>query len=660
MSDYPVAPRPRAPQYPRQIPMDPGARGFIVTDQQIARAQQIPILQADGFIVAAASGAAIGKAIQDVGGAGTKLLQEHLESVQQNKVLDAQAQIDMAHDAVSAKLVSEADTTKWEGIFNDEALKLENGLLKDKKLSIDAQQEIKARLGRFKMKGAAGVRNEAARTEFKREGENRAALVITAMGKENWTEARAEVDGIARRGLAGADRIATMRVQIDEAEKKAKVEAENTRQKAAINSVQAMANADPDGAAKIVNDPAFGQAEGLEPDTITIARDRVRAAQARSLSSTQDAVADAIVTGAIKRPDGSLIPIEREEDLQRHFEDRLRPAEMEKAKAQFTAYQSQEARAKELRPENVRTRFGELLDRVQQFDREALGGPASDAARGEYADIVQETKWLPEGLRGEVTGPLYAKWTAQPPPVKEPVKAYINQSLMDMFEQNRFGVRADKVLKVKGDPGFKTWLGAGEQEFKMVTNPAGLKQAREGLARAKMALLEWENDPKNAKAGVEEAKQALQKFSGLNMSEEDAGQVIDEAIRKTDAAAVPAKPPETWAKFAGMNPPKSGGKADPSMVEGTPSPDTLPESSAGGEPDPSLVLPGGDDRGTASGPGILLEQPGPDDTPPNSRPVTREDIAKAKGALSVWDPDQKAWVWIDKKDLNKKPYLIKK
>lgn len=160
-----------APLYkePERLRPDPGTRGFTVDLSAVAAAQEATKINAEGFVKQAGAGAYIGKALQDAGHEMGKLAVEQFKSINRRKGEEAQIMLTAARKHIAQLQSEEPDETRWSEIFEREASKWSDTLLKDKSLSPVAREDIEAQISAFLITGRSGTVQASARRSFQRE-----------------------------------------------------------------------------------------------------------------------------------------------------------------------------------------------------------------------------------------------------------------------------------------------------------------------------------------------------------------------------------------------------------------------------------------------------------------------------------------------------------
>lgn len=517
----PIAePRPQqdAPALSSRIAAAPRANysGVMGAIGQLANAGQQDLVPVQPFTAPGAGLQEAGRGITDVGAILTKV---HLETLEARGL----RQIAEAENAFAAEAADfenwtrkNPDPVTWREEWEARKTMRRSEIFDNDKLAPHIRQRID--LGLTKAESDADIRfsTMASQREFAMAGGAILASAEAAKDAGDETGFNAAIDLAARKGYIFDHEAIRKKADFRDHQ-------ERKQQTDAIESAVSAAHQNPEAAVEIVNEKGFGTE--LKPTTLALIRDRVAAIQRDSYAAANADVADAIVTGK------ALFA----EDVAKIAGNRVRPHELAKLQSELAEYQDDARKAEMAKPEKQRELFGELLDRAWKFDREALGGVNSKAARDEYADILSRAKWLDEVLRGEVSRPLAAKWFAAAPQISGTVKEYLNQSVQDLFDLGRFGQTKRKVPKVEGDEGFVPW----EPKFKEVTDEEGLKKARANMADVQMALTAWEKE--NPKATRIEATAALYQIAGSVLGGDDAAAILEGANRKTqpfDPAAI--------------------------------------------------------------------------------------------------------------------------
>ncbi|CAB4155618.1 Glycoside hydrolase, family 24 [uncultured Caudovirales phage] len=241
-------------------------------------------------------------------------------------------------------------------------------------------------------------------------------------------------------------------------------------------------------------------------------------------------------------------PTATAEDVVKTAAGRLRPGELQKWTDAADKNLDAAEKAKRATPEWINQKFGELIDRTNQFVDSFEGSAYSNRESWSvYNDLKSEILQLPADRRGEITEKLEKKWRNEAPAPRGSTKHYIDESLKDFFNQGAFGPLEKRVSKEPGDTGYYQ----GTKEMKSVTDTEGRAQAQLALARATDAMDGWLKQ--NPKATADEANAALYRFSGASMRMDEAAKLLKGVKVRTDAlpAAVPL--PDLTAIKAGLS-----------------------------------------------------------------------------------------------------------
>lgn len=571
--------------------ISPGGRGVHIDSAALMGAVQVPQLDDSGIKAQGRGAASLGAGIASLGEGFMDIAREQAKNLNIKRVGEARRAMELASQELAAAHINQPDETKWYEMTAKTIADAPKGWMRPD-LSPIAKDEIESMteswktslIGETVVNVARKTKDDVTRDEHD---------TVTALARnEKPKEAYKLIDQMVELNHISVPRGVVLKQDVDAEVERAGKQRENAREKAAIEEAVGWANHDADMAASVVNDPKYGK--GLLPTTVATIRNRVQAAQADSFAAVNGAVAAAIVTGKARTP----------EDIANIAGHRVRPHELKKLQDDLMQYQTEAKKLEMSTDENQRALFGEALDRVAKFDREALGGVDAKAARDEYSDILGLTKWLDVVRRGEVTGPLAKKWFAAAPEIDSTVKGYIRESIKDYFDAGAFGETKIKVPKVEGDEGYLPY----KKEFKTITNDAGLREARIKMADAMIALTEWEKT--NPKATREDATQALYFFAGQAMRADESDSLLEKARAKTAAPVdLPAIRRRLEQRPAGVD------TTPATKAKGTASPPAIPDGrdpTGGAQEIDGLT---GSDNGPSS---ILLSDAPPDNlTPPN-------------------------------------------
>lgn len=212
---------------------------------------------------------------------------------------------------------------------------------------------------------------------------------------------------------------------------------------------------------------------------------------------------------------------------------RLRPGELAVWQGEAAKRLDATEKARRASPEFIRQKYGELLDKAEQFSK-SDANVMDPKAREVYADLHMQALQLPENLRGEITGPLERKWRQEPPKIEGTVKEYVQESLKDFFNQGAFGALEKRVPKVPGDEGYLSY----KPDFKTITDVEGRAKAQMARADATLGMEQWMKA--NPKATRAEATAELYRQSGGVLRMDEASKLLKGADKATTPAAVPA------------------------------------------------------------------------------------------------------------------------
>jgi hypothetical protein len=424
---YPLSnpiPAPRPPEVPRAAG---GARGFRISNDDSLRAQQPALIAERGFVVNELSMGSIGEAIGDAGGQASRLVQAQFESINRRKVEEASDLLRLAQDDLARRFAEEPDESKWIGIAQSELPKWEKSLLSDRELSLDARDAIQGKFNLWRSsllgdpeRGTPGhVVIQAAARSHEREGEHYMAQLVTARQGNDWQGAEDATKKLQDHGFIAEDEAARQRGQTQVAQAAA------AKQLAENSVIQSVREFGLEKTLDVIADPKFGGGVIDEGDRERL-KDMARAVDRDVVSTAVNEVANYLATNPTASP----------ADVEREAGGRLPPAELEKWKTEANERLKDKVQAHRALPEVIDANYARLLDEAEKFDRTAPN------AKEEYTRIHREAvALLPEGLRGEITGPIERKWRAslQPPDPPDALKSAITGMASSMFDAGTLG-----------------------------------------------------------------------------------------------------------------------------------------------------------------------------------------------------------------------------
>lgn len=522
---------PRAPAQAPQLAPTPDQRGFSIDLANVMAAQAPAIVDGRGFASGLAGLQSFGRDVQRIGDAGSRLAEQQAIAVNIRKEHDAKLALEQFDGELTAAIQQEPDETKWVGIAEKYATKARTTILDPARnpLSAPAMEAVQDHLTSWTNRRLASVRVESMRTSQTRAADAISSQVLTALNSEDYDTAETLTQQGVAANLLPQTQIPKVQELISRAKETKAREAAANREQAELRGVLDLADANPDAAAELIGGDAWraGKTVGQIAQAETIINSR----SAAQLDAARD-----IYTEFYTRP-----PEEQTRaGLEAALPQNLRPTDKARFLEAFDKTAEEQARAAMATPEAVTARFGQLLDAVGQFDLAKLGGPRSDAARAAYVAIIAGTQTLPEGLRGEVTGPLYRKWGQKPPEPSEIVQDSMNTLTKNAFDEGRFG----------------QWKTVGP-DGKEAINATARESAVVRMATVKMQMQTWAAS--NPDATPEQARQQLSTLITGNATASSATTLLDNVSRAAAAkpapavapSAVGAPTPDTWKQIRG-------------------------------------------------------------------------------------------------------------
>ena len=463
---------------PGEMVKDPGAGAPINIDTRAAVGAVT--LDVRGAMAADLGQAKMGEAIADAGGYLTQLAVKQMQAINVTKVAEAQDVMAEAESTMKVAMLKEPDELKWEGIATEHAT-MAQGRISKMALSPVAKQQVDSDFSRWQAHRTGQVKVDSARQSFDK---------VTTKVKKSTLLAQLNQDPVAHaQMLAGGKDLGVYSDEDVEIEnkrytetgeqvaRKKQIEAFNqgvdSATAVAVGSGEEVALAD-------LERGVLGQFDASEKEQIRNEIQRV--ARGRALEDTAT-IADQIAGGAIKTPK------EVEAFPSRH----LRPADREALAADIMKRQSAAEKFRLSDSETQFTIMGNLLTRAERWNKEA-----PDADR-EYFNIHREALQLPEGLRGEITGPIEKKRAAKLPSPDDTLTDYTRNRLTRLFDRGVMG-----KFTVPG-VGFNPKTGLKNPD---TVNPEVEDQAHRVLAKTKRAMDRWLKINPNADEPAIDAKMA--------------------------------------------------------------------------------------------------------------------------------------------------------
>jgi hypothetical protein len=522
---------PRAPTQAPQLAATPDQRGFSIDLSNVMAAQAPALVDGRGFAAGLSGLQSLGRDVQRIGDAGSRLAEQQAIAVNIRKEHDAKLALEQFDGELTAAIQQEPDETKWVGLAEKYATKARTTILDPARnpLSAPAMEAVQDHLTSWTNRRLASVRVESMRTSQTRAGDAISSQVLTALNSEDYATAETLTQQGVAANLLPQTQIPKVQELIARAKEAKAQDAAANREQAELRGVLDLADANPDAAADLIGGEAWRA--GKTAGQIAQAESIVNSRAAKQLDTARD-----VATEFYTRP----LEEQTRSGLEKALPRNLRPADKARFLEGFDKVAAERADAAMATPEAVTARFGQLLDAVGQFDLAKLGGPRSDAARAAYTAIVMGTQTLPEGLRGEVTGPLYRKWGQKPPEPSEIVSDSISALTKNAYDDGRFG-----AWKTIGPDG------------KEAVNSAARDNAQVKMATVRMQMQTWQAS--NPEASPEQARQQLSTFIASNASASTAATVLDNAARAAAAkpapavapSAVGAPTPDTWKQIRG-------------------------------------------------------------------------------------------------------------
>jgi len=515
MDSTPLVPA-RAPA----LPATPDTRGFSIDLAPSMRAQRPVEIDERGFVAQAAAIGRIGGAIERTGDALFQAEKAQQDMINLRKEHDAVTALEQFDAELDVAKQSELDETKWPAIAERIAAKAASTILDPAKnpLSPAAREAITDRITQWQTRKVAAARIDSIRTSHTRAADAVSAQIMTAINNRDWGTA----ETLAQQGIASnllpATELPKVQGLVINAKEQAEREAKATAEQQAQMALLAKAEADPDATEQEIQSEQWRSGKTLSD--VSTAQQIVNSVRARRMNDAAD-----VFSGFTSKP----IAEQTRAGLEAALPNGLRPADRAKFLGAFDQMAAERAKADYNTPEAITARFGKMLDAVDAYDLERMGGPGAQEARDRYVEIMAATQTLPETLRGKITGPLNDKWNARAPVVGDVVEAYKTEQVKALYENGQLGAFRSV------DP---------------VTKQERIDTAKQADAQLRRANLEIEMDrwlQSNPNATPQQVREQIQSISGTIIRETDAAKILD----TTSAVSVGQPTPATWFNIRG-------------------------------------------------------------------------------------------------------------
>jgi hypothetical protein len=515
MDSTPLVPA-RAPA----LPATPDTRGFSIDLAPSMRAQRPVEIDERGFVAEAAGIGQIGRGIERTGDALFQAEKAQQDMINLRKEHDAVTALEQFDAELDVAKQSELDETKWPAIAERIAAKAASTILDPAKnpLSPAAREAITDRITQWQTRKVAAAKIDSIRTSHTRAADAVSAQIMTAINNRDWGTA----ETLTQQGIASKLLPATQLPKVqglvinakEQAEREAKAAAEQQAQMALL----AKAEADPDATEQEIQSEQWRSGKTLSD--VSTAQQIVNSVRARRMNDAAD-----VFSGFTAKP----IAEQTRAGLEAALPNGLRPADRAKFLGAFDQMAAERAKADYNTPEAITARFGKMLDAVDAYDLEKLGGQGSQEARDRYVDVMTAAETLPENLRGKITGPMNDKWNARPPAVSDVVETFKNDRIRTMYENGELG-----AFKIKDSV-------TGQE--KIDTEMQKIAQTR--MANLRMELDAWLEDMPNARP--QDVLEQINKMARITMRETDAQRILDTIKPSTVGQPNPA----TWFNIRG-------------------------------------------------------------------------------------------------------------
>ncbi len=495
MESTPLVPA-RAPS----LPATPDTRGFSVDLAPSMRAQRPVEIDSRGFVAEAAGIGQIGRGIERTGDALFQAEKAQQDMINLRKEHDAVTALEQFDAELDVAKQSELDETKWPAIAERIAAKAASTILDPAKnpLSPAAREAITDRITQWQTRKVAAAKIDSIRTSHTRAADAVSAQIMTALNNKDWGTAETLTQqGIASK-LLPATELPKVQGMVLNAKEQADREAKAAAEQQAQMALLAKAEADPDATEKEIQSEQWRSGKTLSD--VSTAQQIVNSVRARRMNDAAD-----VFSGFTAKP----IAEQTRAGLEAALPNGLRPADRAKFLGAFDQMAAERAKADYNTPEAITARFGKMLDAVDAYDLEKLGGQGSQEARDRYVDVMTAAETLPENLRGKITGPMNDKWNARPPAVSDVVETFKNDRIRTMYENGELG-----AFKIKDS----------------VTGQEKIDTEKQKIAQVRMANLRQEMDrwlEANPNATPKQTLDQIQAVSQVHYREQDAQRILD-------------------------------------------------------------------------------------------------------------------------------------
>jgi hypothetical protein len=468
-----------------------------------------------GFAVAASAVGDIGRAVAGQGGAMMELQIKQNEAINIRKEHEAVLAMELEQSAISADIANEPDETKWEGIASGRMKSL-NQQLFSSPLSPAAKEAITQRFGDWEKRQTVTTKINSAERSHAKAGDSIHANMIRAVDEGRFDDARE----LGRQGHAAgylsesqlAQKEVEMRARAEQNARKAQAEGFEQGQNSAI---AVTSGSGVEIALKDLDGGKFGAFDATQKERIRnviqgVGRDR----------SMEDA---SKLADAIAAPDGIRTPEQVDAFESRH----LTPALRQEFKDGLLKRQDAAERERLAQPDVQYSIYGKLLAATDRWNKHGPG------AEREYFDILNAAGQLPERLRGEITGPLYAKRQEKEVSPDELSLGYLNNRMSRFYERGSFG-----KFRVPGPVDLKT----GKPTE--VIDPQ--KEDAAALSRAKVTRSLMGYLKKNPDATEDEIDRVMGQAMAGHLDKNQAAEMLGEMKSENPSGLIPPPPPGTY------------------------------------------------------------------------------------------------------------------
>jgi hypothetical protein len=494
-------------------------------------AQAPALVDGRGFAAGLSGLQSLGRDVQRIGDAGSRLAEQQAIAVNIRKEHDAKLKLEQFDGELTAAIQQEPDETKWVGIAEKYATRARTTILDPARnpLSAPAMEAVQDHLTSWTNRRLASVRVESMRTSQTRAADAISSQVLTALNSEDYDTAETLTQQGVAANLLPQTQIPKVQQLISRAKETKAREAAADREQAELRGVLDLAEANPDAAADLIGSDAWRA--GKTAGQIAQAEHIIDSRHAANVDQGRD-----IYTNFF------TLPLEQQTraGLEAALPQNLRPSDKARFLEGFDKVAEERAMAALTTPEAQTARFGQLLERADNFDLAKLGGRRSQAATAEYISILTDAELLPTGPKGTVTGQVFRKWNQAAPEPSDVVKDSMRAISKNAFEEGRFGA-------------WKT-VGADGKE---AINPTVRENALVKMATVELQMEAWMGS--NPNATPEQARQQLSTLITGNATASSAKAMLDAAAAAAAAkpapavapSAVGAPTPDTWKQIRG-------------------------------------------------------------------------------------------------------------